>query len=408
MRLLSLITVLLATGLTGTTRLAAQPTAGQPSAGTARRPALNTLTPQEIADGWVLLFDGSTSFGWSPREETQAEVKEGAVVLSGGRGVLSTNSEFADFTLKAQVWIDDQANSGILLRGARVGPITENNAYEVNIYDAHPRWPTGSINGVARTRTRVSTVRHWSDVEIEAVGDHLRVSIDGQTTVDTRSNRFNRGPLALQYNGQGVVAFRNLKLKPASLKPIFDGKDLTGWTPVSGFPAAFSVTPEGWLNVKNGPGELQTQEKFGDFALQLDCISNGDHLNSGVFFREDPGSFWTGYECQIRNQWEGDDRTKAVDFGTGGIYNRQPARRVVSSDHEWFTVTILAAGAHLATWIDGYPVADYTDGRPEAATARQGLRVRAGVFGIQGHDKTTDLSFRNLRAGELPEEMLRK
>src|SRR5438128_3016342 len=106
MRLLSLITVLLTTGLTGTARLAAQPTTGQPAAG-ARRAALNTLTPQEIADGWVLLFDGTTSFGWSPREETQAEVKEGAIVLSGGRGVLSTNSEFADFTLKAQVWIDD-------------------------------------------------------------------------------------------------------------------------------------------------------------------------------------------------------------------------------------------------------------------------------------------------------------
>ena len=53
-------------------------------------------------------------------------------------------------------------------------------------------------------------------------------------------------------------------------------------------------------------------------------------------------------------------------------------------------------------------VADYTDGRPEATSARQGLRLRSGVFGIQGHDKTTDLSFRNLRAGEMPEEMLRK
>jgi len=26
-----------------------------------------------------------------------------------------------------------------------------------------------------------------------------------------------------------------------------------------------------------------------------------------------------------------------VDFGTGGVYNRQPARRVVSSDREWMT-----------------------------------------------------------------------
>src|SRR5471030_3064864 len=25
----------------------------------------NTLTPKEIADGWILLFDGETTFGWT-------------------------------------------------------------------------------------------------------------------------------------------------------------------------------------------------------------------------------------------------------------------------------------------------------------------------------------------------------
>ena len=24
----------------------------------------NTLTPKEVADGWLLLFDGATTFGW--------------------------------------------------------------------------------------------------------------------------------------------------------------------------------------------------------------------------------------------------------------------------------------------------------------------------------------------------------
>ena len=47
------------------------------------------------------------------------------------------------------------------------------------------------------------------------------------------------------------------------------------------------------------------------------------------FFGKKPGEFWNGYECQIRNQWEGKDRTKPVDIGTGGLYFRQPARKVV-------------------------------------------------------------------------------
>ena len=90
--------------------------------------------------------------------------------------------------------------------------------------------------------------------------------------------------------------------------------------------------------------------------LQLDVISNGEHLNSGIFFRDLPGQLWQGYEAQIRNEWQGysndpkqaalpEDREKPVDYGTGGVYNRQPTRKVVSSDHEWFTYTITADGA---------------------------------------------------------------
>src|SRR5262249_36867649 len=153
------------------------------------------------------------------------------------------------------------------------------------------------------------------------------------------------------YNGQGTVKFRNVMLQPLGLQSIFNGKDLSGWKVIPGHRSVYTVTPEGWLNVKNGNGEIQTEATYGDFFLQLEVFSNREHLNSGAFFREQPGQFWAGYEAQIRNEWRGDDRTKPVDFGTGAIYNRQPARRVVSSDHEWFTMTIAAHGNHFATWV---------------------------------------------------------
>ena len=103
---------------------------------------------------------------------------------------------------------------------------------------------------------------------------------------------------------------------------------------------------------------------FADFVLQLECISNGKHLNSGIFFRAIPGEYWQGYECQIRNQFtdkptqkytieEHDPTTHkllgkktlmspAVDYGTGAIYRRMPARKQVAKDGEWFTLTIAA------------------------------------------------------------------
>ena len=143
-------------------------------------------------------------------------------------------------------------------------------------------------------------------------------------------------------------------------------------------------------------------EKIFNAGVRAMLKNDGQALNSGVFFRALPGQFWSGYEAQIHNQWEGDDRTKPVDYGTGGIYNRQPARRVVSSDHEWFSKTIVAHGRHIAVWVNGYQVSDWTDPRPLNESARQGCRLKPGVISLQGHDPTTDLSFRNLRIGELP------
>ena len=109
------------------------------------------------------------------------------------------------------------------------------------------------------------------------------------------------------------------------------------------------MTSEGWLNIKNGPGDLQTEGQWADFVLQLDCISNGPHLNSGVFFRCQPGKYQQGYEAQIQNDFSADppkeytveeydpkthelkDKKKvpsaALDYGTGAIYRRIPARK---------------------------------------------------------------------------------
>lgn len=359
----------------------------------------------EIAAGWIMLFDGDTLFGWSPQGPARWSVTDGVLVCPAGTGggFLSTTTEFADFQLHAEFWIDAQANSGVFLRCPSTGDITSSNAYEVNIFDPHEKWPTGSINEIAKTRASFKTVGQWNSYDLTAEGDHLVVKLNGATTVDVRDSKHARGTIALQnLTGQGEVRFRNLKLRPLRQKSLFNGQDLAGWSAIPGRKSVYSVTPEGWLNVKNGNGDLQSEGEYGDFVLQLDILSNGTHLNSGVFFRALKGQFWSGYEAQIRNQWQGDDRAKPVDYGTGGIYNRQPARRVVSSDREWFTMTVAAHGPHLATWVNGFQVADWTDTRPPSHNARQGYQAQAGVISLQGHDPTTDLSFRNVRLAELP------
>ena len=97
----------------------------------------NTLTPQQAAAGWILLFDGETPFGWAPRGAAKWQIRDGIVsaVPGSGKGVLSTNTEFADYHLGVDFWIDEKANSGVFLRCATSGEISGANGYEVNIYD---------------------------------------------------------------------------------------------------------------------------------------------------------------------------------------------------------------------------------------------------------------------------------
>ncbi len=363
------------------------------------------LTPQQIADGWIQLFDGETLFGWVPRGDAKWTVEGGEIrnQPGSGGGFLCTTSEFANYVLEVEFWVDARANSGVFLRSPATGAITSQNAYEVNIADTHEKWPTGSISELAKATERAVTVGRWNTYTLMAHRDKLGVVLNGRTLAEAHGARHARGPVALQIlQGEGQVRFRNLKLRPLGLLGSFNGKDLSGWKVVPGHNSVYSVTPEGWLNVKNGNGDLQSEQEFADFVFQLEIISNGTHLNSGVFFRATPGQFWSGYESQIRNQWKGDDRAQPVDFGTGGLYNLQPARRVVSADREWFTMTILAHGPHLATWVNGCQVTDFTDTRPPNESARRGYRAKAGVLSLQGHDPTTDLSFRNLRIAELP------
>lgn len=365
----------------------------------------NTLSPREVAEGWILLFDGQSDFGWASRGDSRWTVEDGCLtpVPDSGGGWLCTRSEFADFELRAEFWVDDEVNSGVFLRAPTAGSIPTTHAYEVNIFDAHEKWPTGSINDVGRCRRTTRTVGRWNTYEIRALGPDLHVRLNGRTVLRAQDTRSARGVIGLQtLTGRGVVKFRNLKLKPLATRSLFNGRNLDGWQVIPGHKSVFSVTREGWLQVKDGNGDLQSTAQFGDFVLQLDIRSNGDHLNSGIFFRAIPGEFWQGYESQIRNQWEGEDRSKPVDFGTGGIYRRQPARRVVSSDRTWFTKTVIATGRHLAVWVDGYAVSAWTDDRAPHENPRQGFRAAPGVISIQGHDPTTDLVFRRIRAAEYP------
>jgi hypothetical protein len=365
----------------------------------------NTLTPTEAAEGWLLLFDGESTYGWRSPNGSKWNVASGMLAPQAGKpGLLVTTAAFTDFELKLEYRTTANGTAALLFGCDRDGKRPE-SAKPVPL----------TYRGDGWCRTRVVVYGH------ALAAAEFRTGLVGFSSKSPRP--VGPAPAAghLALSGNGIV-FRNIKLKPLTMKPIFNGKDLTGWKEHPGKKSKFTVTKEGWLNIKNGPGDLQAEGQWADFVLQLDCISNGQHLNSGVFFRCLPGQYQNGYEAQIRNEFTKEPReytveehdpethkllgkkkvqSTAVDYGTGAIYRRMPARKGVAKDGEWFTLTVVANGRHLATWVNGQQVADWTDNRPPHDNPRNGCRLEKGAISLQGHDPKTDLSFRNLRIADL-------
>ena len=328
---------------------------------------------------------------------------------SGDSGWLATNAQFGDYLLKLEYRTAADGNSGVFLRSLKEGQPHE-TGYELQICDSHPSYTTGSLVNYLKAMPVRTTPERWHRYEILVQGNQFVVKLNDEKLLDARHDAHRTGHIGLQYNQGKKIEFRNIKLKPLGLQSIFDGKSLKGWRkvdrPSNPVPHEWSVR-SGLIHVEKGAGQLETEQTFRDFVFQLDIRTNppdaDSHPNSGVFFRGDPGGFWTGYESQIRNEFEKGDRSKPVDFGTGGLYFYHPARRVIPRDGEFFTKTIVARGRHIAVWVNGYLVSDFRDRRVEGKNARKEARLKGGTFSLQAHDPTTNLDFRNLRAVELPE-----
>lgn len=376
---------------------------------------LNKLSPKEGWANTLLLFDGKTPYGWESVGEATWEVVDGEIRTSGDKpGFLVTTSEFADFQLSVDFKAAAGTNSGVFIRSAREPKDAAKDCYEINI--AAPgvsEYVTGSI--VGRQKPNAAALENsalkstdWVNMLITAEGNKIKIECGGSTSVttleDTSPNALLRGRIALQAN-KGAVAFRNIKLRPRSQQKLKLDKDLTGWK-VFAAPdkkAEFTVTDKGELQVKNGPGSLEyTAQEYGDFVLSFEVLTKAPHLNSGVFFRQIPGEFTQGYECQIQNQIKDGDPNKPFDCGTGGFYRRSNARFVNGKDLDWTRMTLMVHGPHMATWVNGVQVSDWTDERKPDDNPRKGLRLKPGTLSIQGHDPTTDILFKDFQIVELP------
>jgi len=360
------------------------------------------LSDEELAAGWISLFDGQTLFGWQPQTDANWRVESGAIVVDDGtKGLLTTTTPFANYVLRIDFRSAPGTNSGIFLHTPTTPKDPASDCYELNIADSDNPFPTGSLVQRRKAEGNFDS-QDWQRYEITVNDDQIVVTLDGQQVLEYADPKpLRRGRIGLQLN-EGKVEFRDIKLRPLGTTAIFNGKDLTGWNEYPDMASKFTVSDTGTLDVHNGKGQLETKKSYGNFVLQLQCMTKAAHLNSGIFFRCIPGDVMMGYECQIQNGFNNGDRRQPMDCGTGGIFRRQDARLVVADDLTWFHQTLIVDGSHIAAWVNGYQVSDWVDERAPDVNPRKGLRLEPGTIMIQGHDPTTDISFRELKIVELP------
>lgn len=165
-------------------------------------------------EGWVTLLDGTKLDGWNKVGNANWRIAGGAVENNMGNGFLVSPNSYGDFQLKAEVWIDPDANSGVFIRCADPQKIGADTCYEVNVYDRRPgqEYRTGAIVDLARIMQKVDAGGKWNTLEITAQGPKMTVSVNGIKTSEGESSARLRGPFALQF-GAGMVKFRKVEIR---------------------------------------------------------------------------------------------------------------------------------------------------------------------------------------------------
>jgi hypothetical protein len=175
------------------------------------------------------------------------------------------------------------------------------------------------------------------------------------------------------------------------LIPLFNGKDLAGWT-------ALPLGSENW-RVDNGiltaVGLTQSclyteRTDFKDFRLRVEARIN-DGGDSGVFFRSpsDSGELAPrGYEAHINSTHRDPNKTGSLYRSPGGIaasVTQTPIR-----PGEWFEMEISAIGKQISIKVNGKQTANFEDSEPHL-----------GRIGLQQHDPQTVVEFRRIEIKEV-------
>ena len=167
-------------------------------------------------------------------------------------------------------------------------------------------------------------------------------------------------------------------------KSIFNGKDLTGWTP-HGTEKWF--VENGELVCESGPdkqyGYLSTDRPYKNFTLTLEFKQEANG-NSGVFFRSSiEGTKISGWQCEVAPL---NSHTGGIyeSYGRGWLIQPKPEDEKWLKVGEWNQLKLVVNGDEVNTYLNGHQMVNIKDekiGKGEGFIALQihdggGIRVK--------------------------------
>jgi hypothetical protein len=225
------------------------------------------------------------------------------------------------------------------------------------------------------------------------------------------------GQIELQAHGNSLF-FRNLFIReiprePASpavtdageeFTPLFNGRDLEGWTGGSGGYAAEDGTIV--VHPERGGGNLYTEKEYTDFVLRFD-FKLTPAANNGLGIRAplEGDAAYVAMELQILEDGS------PVYWGLqpyqyhGSIYGVVPARRGVQRPiGEWNREEVRVLGRRVTVAVNGTTVVDADIDEASAGGTMDGkehpgLKRASGHIGFLGHGSV--LALRNIRIKQI-------
>jgi Domain of Unknown Function (DUF1080) len=208
----------------------------------------NTLTPKEKKQGWILLFDGKSSKGWTTTSGKPVpdgwEISNGCISTRKGMkgGDIITVDQYSDFELSLDYKIETACNSGVKYfftkyeTGGNLGlefQIIDDKAGEDTKQANHLCGSLYDVLPPDEARKKTNPPGEWNNIRIVSTGKKVEHWMNGNKILEfTRGDKtytdgvakskfsktvpafgmVEKGNILLQEHG-GVVSFTNIKIR---------------------------------------------------------------------------------------------------------------------------------------------------------------------------------------------------